>query len=108
MSDQFIEDRKKEVSGNKILLYIKGTKVQPQCGFSAATLQIFNQIGKPYETVNILANPEIRERMEEFSDWPTFPQVFIGGKFVGGCDIVTELYESGELQKMVGEAFGES
>ncbi len=108
MKDQFIEDRKKEVENNKIILYIKGTKSQPQCGFSAATLQIFNQIGKPFETINILANPEIRSRMEEFSNWPTFPQVFIGGEFVGGCDIVTELYESGELQTVIKKAFGEA
>ena len=105
MSDSFIEERKKEVQNNKIILYIKGTKEQPQCGFSAATMQIFNQIGKPYTTVNILANPEIRSRMEEFSNWPTFPQVFIGGEFVGGCDIVTEMYESGELQKIVEKSF---
>lgn len=108
MADQFLEDRKKEVSQHKILLYIKGTKEQPQCGFSAAALQIFNRIGKPYETINVLTSPDIRRRMEEFSQWPTFPQIFVGGEFVGGCDIVTELYENGELEKIVNKAFGET
>ena len=108
MSSDFIEQRKKEVQGSKIILYIKGTKEQPQCGFSAATLQIFNRIGKPYATVNVLTNPEIRAHMEEFSNWPTFPQVFVGGEFIGGCDIVTEMFEKGELEPLVKKAFGEA
>ncbi len=108
MSDQFMEDRKKEVTENKILLYIKGTKDQPQCGFSAQTLQIFSQVGKPFTTVDVLTNPEIRRRMQEFSNWPTFPQVFIGGEFVGGCDIVAEMHEKGELEPLVKKAFGEA
>ena len=105
MSDRFIEDRQKEVEHNKILLYIKGTKNMPMCGFSSAVLQIFKGIGKPFETINILENPEIRQRMEEFSNWPTFPQVFINGEFVGGCDIVTEMHERGELVPLVEKAF---
>ena len=107
MPDNFIEQRKKEVEANKIVLYIKGTKDEPQCGFSAAALQIFNKIGKPYTTVNVLTNSEIRTRMEEFSNWPTFPQIFIGGEFVGGCDIVSEMHEKGELEPLVKKAFGE-
>jgi len=103
-----MEDRKKEVTENKILLYIKGTKDQPQCGFSAQTLQIFSQVGKPFTTVDVLTNPEIRRRMQEFSNWPTFPQVFIGGEFVGGCDIVAEMHEKGELEPLVKKAFGEA
>ena len=106
MVDDFIAQRKKEVENNKIILYIKGTKENPQCGFSDRTIQIFNQVGKPFATVDILANPEIRSRMEEFSHWPTFPQVFIGGQFIGGCDIVTEMYENGELTPLVEKAFG--
>jgi len=105
MSDRFSEDRQKEISQNKILLYIKGTKNMPMCGFSSAVLQIFKGIGKPFETINILENPEIRQRMEEFSNWPTFPQVFIDGEFVGGCDIVTEMHERGELVPLVEKAF---
>ena len=108
MTNDFIEQRKKEVTGNKIVLYIKGTKDEPQCGFSAQTLQIFNRIGKPYATINVLANPEIRAHMEEFSHWPTFPQVFIGGEFVGGCDVVTEMLENGELEPLVKKTFGEA
>ncbi len=105
MSDRFSEDRQKEISQNKILLYIKGTKNMPMCGFSSAVLQIFKGIGKPFETINILENPEIRQRMEEFSNWPTFPQVFIDGEFVGCCDIVTEMHERGELVPLVEKAF---
>jgi len=105
MVDTFKEDRQKEVEKSKILLYVKGTKDAPQCGFSAATIQIFNTIGKPFETIDILSQPETRARMQEFSNWPTFPQIFVGGKFVGGCDIVTEMYESGELQKVVEKTF---
>ena len=105
MSDRFMEDRQKEIDQNKILLYIKGTKNMPMCGFSSAVLQIFKGIGKPFETINILENSEIRQRMEEFSNWPTFPQVFINGEFVGGCDIVTEMHERGELIPLVEKAF---
>ena len=105
MADDFHERVKKQVRDHKIVLYIKGTKDQPQCGFSAQTFQIVNQLGKPFETVDILADTEVRSRMEEFSKWPTFPQVFINGEFLGGCDIVTEMYESGELQPVVEKAF---
>lgn len=105
MADKFIEDRKAEVANNKILLYIKGTKEQPMCGFSAAVVQIFNGLGKPFKTVDILANPDIRARLSELTNWPTFPQVFINGKFIGGCDIVSEMNEAGELVPIVEEAF---
>ena len=105
MADKFLEDRKAEVARHKIILYIKGTKDMPQCGFSAHVVTIFQGLGKPFETVDILANLEIRERMEEFSDWPTFPQVFINGEFVGGCDIVDEMHRRGELEPLVKAAF---
>ena len=105
MSDEFHDKIQKQVEANKILIFIKGTKTEPQCGFSAHTIQIFNQLGKPFETVDILEDNEIRSRMEEFSKWPTFPQVFVNGEFIGGCDIVTEMYESGQLQPIVEKAF---
>jgi len=105
MSDDFIQVRKNEVESNKILVYAKGKKGMPQCGFSAQVMEIFSRIGKPYEVINVLDNPDIRGRLKEFSGWPTFPQVFVGGKFIGGCDITTELYESGELEKIVAEVF---
>lgn len=108
MSDNFIEERKKEVQSNKILLYIKGTKEQPQCGFSAQAIQIFSKLGKPFSTIDVLTNPDIRRRMEEFSHWPTFPQIFINGEFVGGSDIVTEMHQNGELEPLVKKAFGEA
>jgi monothiol glutaredoxin len=93
-----------QISNNKIMLYIKGTAEQPQCGFSAAVVQVFNALGKPYETENILEDGELRQGLKEFSSWPTFPQVYIDGEFVGGCDIVMELNNRGELAKIVQDA----
>lgn len=94
----------RDVKSNKILMYVKGSKTMPQCGFSAAVISIFNKIGKPFETRDILANPDLRRLVPTYSDWPTFPQVFINGQFIGGCDICTELYEQGELQKLAEQA----
>ena len=92
------------VAGNKILIFMKGNRNFPQCGFSAATVQIFEQLGAPYETIDVLSDPEIRDQVKAYSNWPTIPQVYIDGKFVGGCDIVRELYETGELQTLVKSA----
>ena len=92
------------INGNKIVLFMKGNRSFPQCGFSAATVEIFEQLGAPFETVDVLADNEIREGIKRYSNWPTIPQVYISGKFVGGCDIVRELYESGELEPMVKQA----
>ncbi len=108
MSDDFHKRVSEQVKNSKILVYMKGNKQQPMCGFSARVVQILNDIGKPYETVDVLSNLEIRSRMEEFSKWPTFPQVFIGGEFIGGCDIVSEMSESGELEPLIKKAFGEA
>jgi monothiol glutaredoxin len=94
------------INGNKIVLFMKGNRSFPQCGFSAATVEIFEQLGAPFETVDVLADMEIREGIKRYSNWPTIPQVYINGKFVGGCDIVRELYESGELEPMVKQAVG--
>lgn len=105
MSDQeVLQAIDRDVKSNKIIMFVKGTKTMPQCGFSAATITLFNKIGKPFETRDILANPDLRRLVPSYSDWPTFPQVFINGQFVGGCDICTELFEQGELQKMVEQA----
>ena len=93
-----------QINDNKIFLYIKGTPQQPQCGFSAEVVQTFNALGHPYETVNILEDNDLRMGMKEFSSWPTFPQVYVGGEFVGGCDIVMELSQRGELASIVQEA----
>ena len=96
------------IAGNKILIFMKGNRNFPQCGFSAATVQIFEHLGAPYETMDVLSDPEVRDQVKVFSNWPTIPQVYIDGKFVGGCDIVRELYETGELQTMVKGASGQA
>jgi monothiol glutaredoxin len=103
--DQVLQDIEKEVKSHKILIYVKGTKEQPQCGFSAATIQLFNGLGHPFDTIDILANPDRRAIVPDYSQWPTFPQVFVNGKFVGGCDIVHEMHEQGELKAVVDAAF---
>jgi monothiol glutaredoxin len=94
-----------QIKNSKILIYMKGNAAMPQCGFSAATVQVFSSFGYPFDTVDILADPEIRQGMKEFSNWPTFPQVYIDGEFIGGCDIVMEMHQKGELAPMVKEVF---
>jgi monothiol glutaredoxin len=89
------------VKQNKILVFMKGTKLMPQCGFSNNVVQILNRMGVPYETVNVLEEWEIRQAIKEYSNWPTIPQVYINGEFIGGSDIMIELYNKGELQEMV-------
>ena len=89
------------VKDNKVIVFMKGTKLMPQCGFSNNVVQILNVLGVPYETVDVLADPEVRQGIKEFSNWPTIPQVYINGEFLGGSDILIELYQSGELQQMV-------
>lgn len=89
------------VNGNKILVFLKGSKLMPMCGFSNNVVQILNTLGAPYETVDILEDAEIRQGIKEYSNWPTIPQIYINGEFVGGSDIAIELYQSGELQQLV-------
>jgi monothiol glutaredoxin len=89
------------VKQNKILVFMKGTKLMPQCGFSNNVVQILNTLGVPFETVNVLDDYEIRQGIKEYSNWPTIPQVYVNGQFVGGSDILIELYQKGELQQMV-------
>lgn len=91
----------KLVNDNKIMVFMKGSKLMPQCGFSNNVVQILNTLGVPYETLDVLADPEIRQGIKEYSNWPTIPQIYIDGEFVGGSDIAIELYQSGELQQMV-------
>lgn len=93
-----------EIKKDKIVMYVKGTKEAPMCGFSAATIAIFNKLGNPFTTIDILANPDRRQFVPQYSQWPTFPQVYINGEFIGGCDIVHELYDSGELQQILKKA----
>lgn len=95
------DEIKADIASNKIMLFVKGDKGMPQCGFSAAVMDAFERLGVPYTTKNVLTNPSLRQAIKDFSNWPTIPQVFINGEFVGGCDITLELFRSGELQKMV-------
>ena len=104
MSDQVIDLIKKTIEGNKVAVFMKGTPEMPRCGFSAATVEVLKGYGYPFAAVDILANPEVRATLPEYSSWPTFPQIFIGGKLIGGCDIVHELRDSGELQKILDAA----
>ncbi len=90
-----------QVRDNKILIYMKGTPDMPMCGFSYATVQVFRSLGVPFATVNVLDDPEIRQGIKVFSNWPTIPQVYINGEFIGGNDIIQELYQRQELQALV-------
>lgn len=90
-----------DVKNNKVVIFMKGTKDAPQCGFSAAVVDIFKLLGVNFVTRDVLADNELREAIKKYSSWPTIPQVYINGKFVGGCDITRELYQTGELQKLV-------
>jgi monothiol glutaredoxin len=89
------------IGQNRVVLFMKGSKHFPQCGFSAQVVQILKQKGAEFKDVNILADAELRQGLKEYSNWPTFPQLYVGGKLVGGCDIVTSLNESGELDTML-------
>ena len=87
------------IDKNKVLLFMKGNKSIPQCGFSSRVVQALKEEGVPFETFNVLSDPEIRDGIKAFSNWPTIPQLYVNGKFVGGCDIVNEMHASGELDK---------
>ncbi|HLV23041.1 MAG TPA: Grx4 family monothiol glutaredoxin [Polyangiaceae bacterium] len=90
------------IDSSKVVLFMKGSKNFPQCGFSAQVVQILKQSGVDFKDVNILTDPDIRQGLKEYSNWPTFPQLYVGGQFVGGCDIVMDLFQSGELQNLLG------
>jgi len=96
-----IETIKEQVQNNPVILYMKGSPNQPQCGFSARTSQALMACGERFAYVDVLSNPEIRTHLPKFANWPTFPQLWVDGELVGGCDIVCEMYESGELQPLV-------
>ena len=100
-----VQDRiKQQVADNAIILFMKGTPQFPQCGFSGRATQILNACGAKFASVNVLADPDVREGIKQFSNWPTVPQLYIKGQFIGGSDIMTELYENGELQKLITSA----
>ena len=101
MGNPTVEQIEKEIKSHKVVLFVKGTPEAPQCGFSASTMELFKKMNVPFHTVDVIANVDIRRTLPQVSNWPTFPQVFINGKLVGGCDIVHEMHESGELQKLL-------
>ncbi len=103
-----IQQIKEQVESNPVVIYMKGTPQMPQCGFSSRACAALQQCGREFMHVNILAAPEVHRNLPRFSNWPTFPQIFIGGELVGGCDIVMELFESGQLRRMVEEATAKS
>ena len=99
ISEQF----KKEIAENDVVVYMKGTASVPMCGFSAAVVAIFQKLGVKFHDVNVLADEQVRDGIKKFSDWPTIPQIYIKGEFIGGCDITKEMYASGELQELLKE-----
>ena len=105
MADDVMQEIENEIRSNKVMIYMKGNPTFPQCGFSAATIEIFEEIGRPFHTADVLSSPVKREAIKRYSNWPTIPQVYVNGKFVGGSDIVRELHERGELKLIVDEAF---
>ena len=92
-----------QIDASPVMLFMKGTPMFPQCGFSARVIQILKHTGVPFKTVNVLENPEIRDGIKSFSNWPTIPQLYVKGEFVGGCDIITEMFQSGELTTLFAE-----
>jgi len=105
MADPIVTEIENEIRNNKIMIYMKGTPSFPQCGFSAATIEIFEELGRPFGSVDVLSQPAKREGIKRFSNWPTIPQVYLDGKFLGGCDIVREMYAKGELKKLIDASF---
>jgi monothiol glutaredoxin len=101
---EVLEQIRQAVEKTPILLFMKGTASFPQCGFSARVIQVLESYGVPYKTVDVLSNPLVREGVKEFASWPTIPQLYVGGQFVGGCDIVCEMHEQGELEPLLREA----
>ncbi len=103
MTNPAFERIESDVKSNPVVLYMKGTPVFPQCGFSARVVQILSHLGVPFKGVNVLEDMEIREGIKAYATWPTIPQLYVNGEFVGGCDIVMEMFQAGELQSMLKE-----
>ncbi len=103
MENPVFVEIQKHVDSSPVMLFMKGTPLFPQCGFSARVVQILKHAGVAFSSVNVLENPEIRDGIKQFSNWPTIPQLYVKGEFIGGCDIVTEMYQSGELQTLLTE-----
>src|SRR6476646_5059608 len=103
MSDPTTDRIQAEITENPVMLYMKGNAMFPQCGFSARVVQILTHMGVPFKTANVLEDAALRDGIKTFSNWPTIPQLYVKGEFVGGCDIITEMYQSGELETLLAE-----
>jgi len=102
MTDPNVAERiKRDITDNDVVLFMKGTPVFPQCGFSAAVVQVLTHMGVKFKGIDVLADPSLRQGIKEFSSWPTIPQLYVKGEFVGGCDIVREMYDTGELGELL-------
>jgi monothiol glutaredoxin len=95
---------KQQITSDRVVLYMKGTPQAPQCGFSAQAVRMLNAAGAKFSAFDVLSDPEVRQGVKEYSNWPTFPQLYVDGELVGGCDIMTELYQKGELQQLLAQA----
>lgn len=104
MSDNPVFDRiRDEIGTNDVVLFMKGTPVFPQCGFSAAVVQVLSHMGVKFKGIDVLQDPSLRQGIKDFASWPTIPQLYVKGEFVGGCDIIREMYQSGELQQLLAD-----
>jgi len=103
MTDPTTARIQNDITTNTVMLYMKGNPQFPQCGFSSRVVQILNHLGVQYQSANVLEDPALRDGIKQFSNWPTVPQLYVGGEFIGGCDIVTEMFQSGELETLLKE-----
>ncbi len=101
MQNIMFERIQKDIDSNDVVLFMKGNAAFPQCGFSSLVVQVLSQLGVPFKDINILEDNELRQGIKDFSNWPTIPQLYVKGEFIGGCDIVREMYEAGELQELL-------
>jgi monothiol glutaredoxin len=108
VSDEVQKTIDETVKSNKVVIFMKGTPTFPQCGFSAATVAVLKELGVPFKAVNVLEDMAVREGVKKYSNWPTIPQLYVGGQFVGGCDIVREMHAAGELKPLVDKALAEA
>jgi monothiol glutaredoxin len=101
MSNPVFDRIRDDITSNDVVLYMKGTPIFPQCGFSAAVVQVLTHVGVKFKGIDILTDPSLRQGIKEFANWPTIPQLYVKGEFVGGCDIIREMYQTGELQELL-------
>jgi monothiol glutaredoxin len=103
MQNEVFDRIRQEIADNDVVLYMKGSAVFPQCGFSAAVVQVLESLHVPFKDIDVLSDPQLSQGIKDFTNWPTTPQLYVKGEFVGGCDIVREMYAAGELQKLLAE-----